>query len=252
MNIEVEPTKKRFPCSYCEYSSDYKHHLISHERTHTGEKPFKCKHCDKSFPQRSHLIIHERLHTGEKPFKCKHCDKSFTQSSSLVQHERTHTGEKPFKCKHCDKSFAQRRNLIDHERIHTGEKPYSCNRCNKSFTQSSSLNKHKKYCTNFVIKEEPSTESDVLNEFMYNPDNEVHHNVTEITGNYEMLGQSENICEETVYIAVPSNQDVKEEIIQDVKTESFPQDNNVFACDVCQEVFSEKIVLFMHKDLNHS
>ena len=47
-------------------------------------------------------------------------------------------------------------------------------------------------------------------------------------------------------------QDVKKEIIQDVKTECFPQDNNVFTCDVCQEVFSEEVVLFMHKDLNHS
>ena len=37
---------------------------------------------------------------------------------------------------------------------------------------------HKKKCTDFVIKEELSTESAVLNEFMLNPDNKVHHKVT--------------------------------------------------------------------------
>ena len=67
-----------------------------------------------------------------------------------------------------------------------------------------------------------------------------------------MLGQSENICEETVFTAGASNQYKKEDIIQDVKTECFLQDNNMFTCDVCQEVFSEEVVLFMHKDLNHS
>ena len=67
-----------------------------------------------------------------------------------------------------------------------------------------------------------------------------------------MSDQSENTCEETANIAGILKQDVKEEIIQDVKTECFPHENNVFICDVCQEVFSEKVVLFMHKDLNHS
>ena len=77
----------------------------------------------------------------------------------------------------------------------------------------------------------------------------VHHSVTSKTGNLEMWAQSENICEETATGTL--KQDVKEEIVQDVKSEFFPQDNNVFTCDVCHEVFSEKVVLFMHKDLNH-
>ena len=130
MNTEVEPIKKRFPCSYCDYSSDYKHVLIRHERLHTGDKPFKCKHCDKSFNQKGGLVNHVRLHTGEKP--------------------------------------------------------YSCNHCNKSFTTSSSLNMHKKKCNYFDMKEEPLTESYILNDSMYNPDDEVHHNVADATGNHQM------------------------------------------------------------------
>ena len=54
---------------------------------------------------------------------------------------------------------------------------------------------------------------------MYNPDNEVHHSVTDTTGNHQMLSLSENICEETVFIEVDLHRDVKEEIIEDVKEE---------------------------------
>ena len=160
-----------------------------------------------------------------KRFSCSFCEYSTDKKSNFIAHERTHTGEKPFKCKHCDKSFAQRSTLIKHERTHTSEKPFSCKKCNKPFTRNDNCKLHEKKCLDHTIteiKEESTTESDILNEFMYNPANEVYHNVTDTTGNPQMLSQSENICEETVFIAVDSNQDVKEEINYDVKTECFP------------------------------
>ena len=58
----------------------------------------ECKVCLKGFNTSSHLITHMKTHTGEKTFKCEQCSKIFRQSCHLTVHLRTNTGEKPFKC----------------------------------------------------------------------------------------------------------------------------------------------------------
>ena len=59
-----ESKKKRFSCSFCEYSTKYKWHLASHERRHKGEKPFSCEICSKSFVEKSVLNEHRHTHLG--------------------------------------------------------------------------------------------------------------------------------------------------------------------------------------------
>ncbi|XP_029440810.1 zinc finger protein 184-like isoform X2 [Rhinatrema bivittatum] len=114
--------RRLYKCSECEKILTKQSSLITHLRTHTGERPYKCTECGKSFSEKSNYLKHHRTHTGERPYKCNECEKSFNQSSHLVRHQRTHTGERPYKCPECEKSFSDSSNLVTHQKTHTVKK----------------------------------------------------------------------------------------------------------------------------------
>jgi len=65
----------------------------------SGSKPYVCDVCKRKFSRKDHLLTHERTHTGERRYQCSICSKRFTRGDELKRHGKVHSKEKKYKKK---------------------------------------------------------------------------------------------------------------------------------------------------------
>jgi len=109
----------KFKCDKCNIYFVTKTWQETHiKMVHEDYRPHVCEECAKSFKVKRHLLSHKKTHTGEKSFQCRHCEKWFAKEWTRTQHERLHLGLKLYKCEVCDQRFSQKTSLDCHLRTH--------------------------------------------------------------------------------------------------------------------------------------
>ena len=62
VSAELNPTKRKHMCQYCDKTFSKNFDLAQHVRSHTGEKPFQCIVCGRAFAQKSNVKKHMQTH----------------------------------------------------------------------------------------------------------------------------------------------------------------------------------------------
>uniref|UniRef100_A0A673LH33 Zinc finger and BTB domain-containing protein 41 n=1 Tax=Sinocyclocheilus rhinocerous TaxID=307959 RepID=A0A673LH33_9TELE len=81
----------------------------------------QCQVCKKEFRGKTNLMSHFRTHSGEKPHRCVICNQTFRIKKTLTKHMVIHSDVRPFNCLHCSATFKRKDKLKYHvDHVHSG------------------------------------------------------------------------------------------------------------------------------------
>lgn len=95
-----------------------------------------CVEYERGFSDKSALVTHQRTHSGEKPFVSWECERG---ESQLISHQRTHFGEKAYVCTECGQGFSQKASLDRHKMANSKEKPLCAGNVGEALVRSQPL-----------------------------------------------------------------------------------------------------------------
>ncbi|XP_055593393.1 zinc finger protein ZFP2-like isoform X1 [Uranotaenia lowii] len=223
-----DKSERPHKCNFCPYRFVHnvnmrRHEMAVHNVKH-NVKPYSkhivrsilCEHCGASFRYSTKLTTHIRIHHLNKKLTCSICNQSFTTNFSLERHMLIHNNQKPHVCATCGESFRRLLDLKHHmEKVHEGRNPHVCTECNKEFKTYYTLCTHRSQ----VHKGNPPQPS----------------------------RQSNNVSIECSVCSVifPTHRELGQHI-EDCHSKNYPY----FECNVCQEKFITKRLLYLHKALH--
>lgn len=121
--------KPSFQCHYCGKKYASRLNFLDHVKLHEGIERFKCSFCDYGTNNKNVLLTHEKSHLRERGltnedtdvrlyYDCDQCGKSFTTSVGARKHKRTvHEGiKKKDVCKDCGDVFTNSQAYYRHRR----------------------------------------------------------------------------------------------------------------------------------------
>lgn len=141
-NVSGFGAARRYHCTTCSYSTPHSQTLVSHMRTHNGERPYSCE-CGKSFTQSSSLAAHRKTHSTTTYFTCSLCGKQFKHAFTLKNHMRVHENAS-FSCSICFKLLKSKETLQAHMHRHYKICNYNCEDCGDTFVTSAELHNHRR------------------------------------------------------------------------------------------------------------
>ncbi|KAA0718863.1 Zinc finger and BTB domain-containing protein 41 [Triplophysa tibetana] len=99
--------KRKWTCYLCGKSVRERYKAVVHQ----------CQVCKKEFKGKTNLMSHFRTHSGEKPHRCVICNQTFRIKKTLTKHLVIHSDVRPFSCPHCSATFKRKDKLkyhVDH------------------------------------------------------------------------------------------------------------------------------------------
>ena len=226
---------EKYQCAYCDEKFPSKFFRNAHERmTHTDGAgdllPAKCPYCEEVLKSSVHMRIHimeahkkvEKVAMNLKmDFSCQVCGKQFKNRACWYNHKRTHEKDEnkdKFQCDECDFKTYLKKNLTNHITRHHRDKNIVCEDCGKRFVYNYQLRDH--ICTN---SKEPGIKT------------------------------SQQVpCPKCGYLHNSVIRMVKHHYVDHGELPPGHENQQIFMCDSCPQVFFKEVNLNQHKKKVHA